>query len=67
MAFPQKFWNAWPIGWQELGSDKRDVSWSRKLKHGFCGDTADVGKENGELFYYCSRCLVKLKDQEASE
>ena len=54
-------------GWEDLG----EVNSSSKIvdgkieefnqTHAFCNDTLHVGKENGELFKFCPRCLVKDK------
>ncbi len=66
MSFPErtKFWKS-PVGWDELGEVEQTYSAEnggsfRVYVHTFCKSIAHVGKENGELFYYCKRCDIKL-------
>jgi len=54
-------------GWEDIGEfnssykivDGEIVCLSQA--HAFCNDTLRIGKENGELFKFCHRCLVKDK------
>lgn len=54
-----------PDGWLDLGKQRptAEVGGIRSVVsyHKLCGDTVNIGKENGVPFQFCSRCLIKLK------
>ena len=57
-----------PNGWEDLGEVETKIirlSNDKQLEeieevHTFCNTKAKIGRENGELFKFCPRCLVKL-------
>lgn len=64
-GFPYKTIFGNPKGWENLGMmnpkyNKKTKS-EETLKHSMCGDVVNVGKENNVLFYFCERCLKKIK------
>lgn len=69
MAFPnyKKTWfSKKEDGWEDLGKVKGIPSVidgkgiTKTFIHEVCGTTASVGKENGEIFHFCSRCLIRI-------
>lgn len=62
MNFPKKFL-VFPIGWSDLGEINSEYV-SEGLRnnhvHTFCNSNMHVGKEDGELFWFCPRCLIKM-------
>ena len=70
MSFPEKNWLGKTKGWQDLGpvNSKRTLVDGKNIEtttrvHRFCRTRVNVGKENtGELFYFCPRCLIEIKD-----
>ena len=69
MPFPnyKRTWFFWeePDGWEDRGpvEDFRDKKTGRWMHycHGACYSRTHVGRENGKSFYFCPKCLVKLK------
>lgn len=63
MNFPKKFlW--FPVGWSDRGRVEGKYKSERLRRyevHAFCNTTAHIGKEEGELFKFCPRCLVKIE------
>jgi len=59
MSFPN-YKRRWiykvPDGWEDLGKVEDDSSY---FTHVFCKSTVRIGKEDGQLFRYCPRCMVK--------
>lgn len=54
-------------GWEDLGrmSKSSDVREDGKillhcLACPVCNDILNIGKQDGKVFYYCRRCLVKM-------
>lgn len=66
-GFPHKILGV-PVGWKNLGyvSKKTKVVEGRTFEitklHAFCKKRVRAGKENEQLFYFCNRCKVKLRD-----
>ncbi len=65
--FPAKRKWLWEIkndGWEDLGEVEVAESGThfapKSLYHKYCGSTIHVGKESGELFRFCPKCLVKI-------
>lgn len=63
--FPHRTWWNKLIDWEDLGEvdskyDKKSSTWEI---HGFCKRKLHVGKEDGQLFKYCPRCLVKITNE----
>lgn len=65
--FPQKSkFLKRPIGWEDLGKVGSVLnSLNGKTVevyecHNKCKEIVHIGKENGELFKFCPRCLIKL-------
>ncbi len=66
-GFPNKFLGIFPYGWKnkgKVGSNYIGNDVIRFKSHTFCDTRLNIGKENGELFMYCPKCLIKLKKQE---
>jgi len=68
MAFPAKKWlGLLPDGWEDLGKieTKTEVKKDKTIHitpiHAYCGTTARIGREGGELFRFCPRCLIKVE------
>jgi hypothetical protein len=53
-----------PIGWEDL--EKSDICNFDNLfnndRHYFCGRYLHIGKEDGKLFKFCPRCMVKVNN-----
>lgn len=64
-AFPNKFlW--FTLGWKDLGKVNGTYSGNcmTDIKaHDLCLTALHVGKENGRLFLFCPRCLVKCESK----
>lgn len=65
--FPQKSkFLKRPIGWKDLNKMEGilDVENGKTVVitkvHNFCCTRLHIGKENGELFKFCPRCLIKI-------
>lgn len=68
--FPEKtkwFWR--PIGWKDLGKKKR-VSYVENGKNftktklcSISNDRVHIGRENNKLFFFCPRCMIKMKNE----
>ena len=56
-----------PIGWEDLGEMEEITevvggnNYTTVKSHDFCNTTVRIGRENGEMFRYCPRCMVKTK------
>ncbi len=66
MAFPEKTKVLKrPIGWEDLGEVEKATIVEDGITvyitdtHSLCKSRAHIGKENGELFKFCPRCLVR--------
>lgn len=64
--FPEKTkWFKINIGWQDLGEVNSVYNPQTKCLdydcHLLCKTIINIGKENGEVFRFCPRCLIKLK------
>jgi len=44
-----------PDGWEDLGYTNSIID-----RCPFCADKVKIGKENGVVFNFCERCLIKL-------
>lgn len=63
MPFPQKTkFLKRPIGWENLGKIGFNFKFREPsyITHNFCKTILKIGKENGELFKFCPRCMVKI-------
>jgi len=67
--FPQKTFFG-KKGWKDLGEveDNRQNGKDGKIELkwescGYCYQRVHIGSEDGKLFKFCSRCLVKLNDK----
>ena len=55
--------------WEDLGKIKiisvieNDKSYSSRMLHSFCNTVIHIGRENGELFRFCPKCMIKVKKQ----
>ena len=67
MAFPKTILSI-GIGWSDLG---RKSSWHKEGNpydvktfslHMYCKSRTNIGKENGKLFEFCPRCMVKIEN-----
>lgn len=56
-GFPNKVLGI-PVGWKDKG--KIGSEYSDYEKHGFCGIKCRIGYEDGKLFKFCPRCLIKV-------
>ena len=72
-GFPHKILGLLPIGWSDLGYvlkstrvEARQTITSHTV-HTFCNSWAKIGKEKGELFMFCSRCMIKLEKDDESK
>jgi hypothetical protein len=68
MAFPEKSFLGFTVGWQDLGEidyssiveDGKTIrSWTT---HAYCNTKVHIGKENGELFKFCPKCFIKISE-----
>ena len=54
-----------PDGWEDGGKTGRyeEPNYSFRVGfqiHEYCGEILHVGRENGEMFKFCPKCLVKI-------
>jgi len=53
-----------PIGWKDLGKQRRLTIGEGKTTVDVCtncNNILNIGTEKGEPFKYCKRCLIKFK------
>lgn len=71
MSFPNKNWWGIEKGWQDLGKTEKvyreEASGGTIYNyqgHIYCGTITHIGREeNGQLFKFCPKCLIKLVDK----
>ena len=73
MGFPEcKYKRRWFFsekvsdGWEDRGQTGRfdylARSWINEHFHSYCGQVLYIGREAGDVFMFCPRCLVKVED-----
>lgn len=62
-GFPNKILGLFPYGWSSLGKVGSSYHSDGVIQydcHKLCSTRAKVANENGDLFLYCPKCLVRL-------
>ena len=68
MSFPN-YKKSWfkedkPDGWEDLGEIGQ--TWnegkSNQIIHSYCKTPISIGREDGSLFQFCPRCLVRTEE-----
>jgi hypothetical protein len=58
-------------GWKDLGKIRDKYEYDYEAKSGFkvtkahvlCNTSLHIGKEDGNVFLFCPRCMIKTREQ----
>lgn len=58
-------------GWKDLGEieidDSPSYAYAKIEVHQFCHTRLRIGKERGEIFKFCPRCMVKVSNNKIND